>query len=228
VLFLAGAYVPGPMRRELECIWNCRVHTHYGLTEMGLGVAVECDAHAGYHFNEAGLLVEVVDPDTGRPVEPGNEGELVFTTLTREAMPLIRYRTHDLSRILPDPCPCGAKSLLRFDYIRKRLESIVHLSSGDTIYPSMLDDALYEIPGLIDYRAELMSQEGKSRLSVEAEMQSPDERGLQSIRMKLVSVPAIAASIAAGCMAEPKTSLAPIGALRPVGREKRFIVVSHQ
>jgi phenylacetate-CoA ligase len=224
-LFLAGAYVPSPMRLELEGIWNCGVYTHYGLTEMGLGVAVECNAHASYHFNEAGLLAEVVDPETGNPVADGEEGELVFTTLAREAMPLIRYRTHDLTRILPDPCPCGATSLRRLDHVRKRLESMVHLSSGDHLYPSMLDDALYQIPGLVDYQAVLIQHGDKSNLKVEAEMQWTEGSALQRIRYKLASIPAVARSIASGIMAEPEIAIAAPGKLRSGGREKKLLVV---
>ncbi len=227
-LFLAGAYVPPLMRHELEHIWNCRVHTHYGLTEMGLGVAVECDAHAGYHFNEAGLLIEVVNPKTGIAAAPGEEGELVFTTLAREAMPLIRYRTRDLSRILPDPCPCGAHSLQRIDYVRKRLESMISLGGKEEIYPALLDDALYGIPGLVDYQAVLMRGESLSRLKVTADMLSENAHASEQIRMQLQSIPAIARSMAAGKLARPEVSIAAPGALKSAGREKKLIIVNSQ
>jgi len=127
VLFLAGEYLPEAMRQELQQIWNCRVHTHYGLTEMGLGVAVECNAHAGYHFNEAGLYLEVINPRTGEVVPPGEEGELVFTTLAREAMPLVRYRTHDISRLIPGPCPDRRRNpgSSGFHPLRRRSQNLV-------------------------------------------------------------------------------------------------------
>jgi phenylacetate-CoA ligase len=224
VLFLAGEYLPEAMRQELQQIWNCRVHTHYGLTEMGLGVAVECDAHAGYHFNEAGFYLEVINPCTGKVVPPGEEGELVFTTLSREAMPLVRYRTHDISRLIPGPCPCGAARLLRIDNVRKRLESIVTLDGGDEIYPSLFDDVLYEIPGLVDYRAVLTRQEGRACLEFRAEVLSPGMDTLPDIRRKLVSMPAIAKNIAIGSMAEPKVALADPGSLPASGRAKKLLV----
>jgi phenylacetate-CoA ligase len=224
VLFLAGEYLPEAMRQELQQIWNCRVYTHYGLTEMGLGVAVECDAHAGYHFNEADLHLEVINPRTGKAVSPGEEGELIFTTLTREAMPLVRYRTHDISRLIPGPCPCGAARLLRIDNIRKRLESIVKLDGGDEIYPSLFDDVLYEISGLVDYRAILTRQEGKTCLEFRAEVLSPGMDTLPDIRKKLVSMPVIAKNIAIGSMAEPKVALADRGSLQASSRAKKLLV----
>ena len=147
------------MRQELKRIWNCDIRTHYGLTEMGLGVAVECEAQDGYHFNEADLVLEIVHPETGAPVPAGEEGEMVFTTLTREAMPLVRYRTHDLSRLIREPCTCGAASLLKIDTVKKRLESIATVGDGDEIYPSLFDDVLFEIPGVVDYQV-IATREG--------------------------------------------------------------------
>lgn len=220
-VFLAGAYVPDAMRRQLQEIWGCPVHTHYGLTEMGLGVAVECGARRGYHFNEAGLLLEVVDPLTGKPVEPGEEGELVFTTLTREAMPLIRYRTHDLSRLIPQACPCGASNLLRFDSVRKRVESVVTLKGGEQIDPSVFDDALFEVPEVIDYRARLTRESGKDRLQFEVELLSREPEVLQAIRRKLYAIPALAQGLASGSMAAEIGPAAP-GSLGRAG--KRMLI----
>jgi phenylacetate-CoA ligase len=223
VLFLAGEYVPDAMRRELRRIWSCEIRTHYGLTEMGLGVAVECEAGDGYHFNEASLLVEVIHPGTGELLSAGEEGELVFTTLTSEAMPLIRYRTHDISRLVPEPCRCGAASLLKIDPIRKRLESIVTLDGGGAIYPSLFDDALYEIPGMLDYQVVLLQQEQKERLELNVEVISTD--ALTAIHRKLLSIPVIMHRIATGRMIEPAVLTVPIGSLQSASRSKKLIVV---
>jgi phenylacetate-coenzyme A ligase PaaK-like adenylate-forming protein len=92
----------------IERAWGCEVFEHYGMTEMGLGGAMACEAHDGYHPREADLLFEIVDPRTGAPLPDGEYGEIVFTTLTRTAMPLVRYRTGDMSRFIPGPCPCGS------------------------------------------------------------------------------------------------------------------------
>ena len=222
ILFLAAEYLPEARRQQLQKTWGCRVHTHYGLTEMGLGVAVECEARNGYHFNEAALLLEVIDPRTGASVSAGDEGELVFTTLTREAMPLIRYRTHDLSRLRPEPCPCGAATLLRIDKIRKRLESIVVLESGEEVYPALFDDVLFEIPGLVDYQLVLKREGEKERLDFRIEMAR--ELDLSAIRKTLLAAPVVARSVRAESMVEPIIELAGRGALQAVSRAKKMIV----
>jgi phenylacetate-CoA ligase len=225
VIFAAGEYMPDAMRQEMERVWNCRVHTHYGLTEMGLGVAVECEARKGYHFNEAGLLLEVVDPETGAPVPAGDEGELIFTTLTRQAMPLIRYRTHDISRLIPEPCPCGSASLLRLDSVRRRLESVVTLEGGDSIYPALFDDVLFGVAGTVDYRAELTRRLGKEQLTFTIEMLPRETGALAEINRKLLSVPVIAGRVSTGRMAPPEVRLAIPGALQSAGRAKKLIEI---
>jgi phenylacetate-CoA ligase len=224
VLFLAAEYLPDARRRELQKIWNCHVHTHYGLTEMGLGVAVECEAENGYHFNEADLLLEVISPRTGKPVAAGEEGELVFTTLNREAMPLIRYRTHDISRLITEPCPCGVSTLLKIDRVRKRLESIITIGDGDEIYPALFDDALYEIPGLMDYQVVVTREGNKDRLRFKIEMTRENADPIPEINRKLLSEPVIAKNIAAGTMVAPAIEIVGWGTLKSASRAKKMIV----
>ncbi len=108
------------LEQSLVSAWGCEVFDHYGLTETGYGGGVECRAKSGYHLREGDLLFEVVDPVSGRRLPDGEEGEVVFTTLTREAMPLIRYRTGDVAAMLAGPCPCGSP-LRRLSRIRGRL-----------------------------------------------------------------------------------------------------------
>jgi phenylacetate-coenzyme A ligase PaaK-like adenylate-forming protein len=107
-LLLSAEYVPDESVSVIERAWDCKVFEHYGMTEMGLGGAMACEAHAGYHPREADLLFEIIDPVSGNALAEGEYGEIVFTTLTREAMPFIRYRTGDFSRFIPGPCPCGS------------------------------------------------------------------------------------------------------------------------
>ena len=94
------------------------------MTEMGLGGGVECQARRGYHLREADLYFEIVHPQTGEPVTEGETGEIVFTTLTRQGMPLIRYRTGDLSRFIPGQCPCGT-TLRTLEKVTRRLSGKV-------------------------------------------------------------------------------------------------------
>lgn len=115
-VLLTMEHVPDAVVHAVEAAWGCTVYNHYGMTEMGLGGGVECGARQGYHLREADLYVEIVDPVSGELLPDGELGEIVFTTLTRRGMPLLRYRTGDISRFLPGPCACGA--LLR------RLETV--------------------------------------------------------------------------------------------------------
>ena len=106
-VLLSTDYVPNAIVHRIEETWGCEVFNHYGTTEMGLGGGVECSAHRGYHLREADLYFELIDPKSGFPAAKGEDGEVVFTTLTRQGMPLFRYRMDDLSRFLPEYCPCG-------------------------------------------------------------------------------------------------------------------------
>lgn len=105
----------------LSTVWNCTVLDHYGLTETGYGGAVECPAHDGYHLRLLDIIVEIVDFCGDEPLQPGETGEVVITTLEREAMPLIRYRTGDVACLLPGPCACGSP-LPRLGPVQGRLE----------------------------------------------------------------------------------------------------------
>lgn len=118
-MLLSSEYVPPEMRVWIEALWGLKVFEHYGMTEMGLGGAMACKAREGYHPREADLFFEIVDPKTGASLPEGAWGEIVFTTLTREAMPLIRYRTGDISCWMPGSCPCGSV-LRRLDRVRNR------------------------------------------------------------------------------------------------------------
>ena len=128
-VLLSADFVSPACRDTIKNAWGAEVFEHYGMTEMGLGCAVSCEHQRGYHIREADILIEIIDPDTGRVLPEGEYGEVVFTTLTRCAMPFIRYRTGDFSRFLPDPCPCGTKlrtlALVGDRGIRKKIPIII-------------------------------------------------------------------------------------------------------
>ena len=115
--------LPLDLEEALVHCWHCEVFDHYGLTETGYGGGVECPGKQGYHLRESDLFFEVVDPVSGEPVPDGTPGEVVFTTLTRQAMPLIRYRTGDMAAMLPGPCVCGSP-LRRLSRIRGRFRTV--------------------------------------------------------------------------------------------------------
>ena len=120
-ILLSAQYISDEDKKVIEDSWDCKVYEHYGMTEMGLGGAMACERRIGYHPREADLLFEIIDPDTGEVLPEGEYGEIVFTTLTRKAMPFIRYRTGDFSRWLPGPCGCGS-ILKRLDKVGDRNE----------------------------------------------------------------------------------------------------------
>jgi phenylacetate-CoA ligase len=135
------------MRAEIEERLHIRATDNYGLSEvMGPGVAGECDCACGLHVNEDHLLLEVVDPASGEPVERGDEGELVLTTLTKEAFPLLRYRTHDLTSLDPARCECG-RTLARMAKVRRRTDDML-IVRGVNIFPSQIEDVLVKIEGV--------------------------------------------------------------------------------
>jgi phenylacetate-CoA ligase len=135
------------MRVEIERGLALSAVAFYGLSEMcGPGVATECLAmREGLHVQEDHFLVEVIDPADGSAVAPGTEGELVFTTLAKEALPLIRYRTGDLATVIDEPCPCG-RTTVRITGLRGRQDDML-IIRGVNLYPSEVERVLLGVPG---------------------------------------------------------------------------------
>jgi phenylacetate-coenzyme A ligase PaaK-like adenylate-forming protein len=106
-LLLSADNIPAAAVLRLKNAWGCDVFSHFGMTETCFGGAVDCPRHSGMHIREPDMIFEIIDPATGERLPDGERGEIVLTTLTRRCMPLIRYRTGDISRLLTGPCPCG-------------------------------------------------------------------------------------------------------------------------
>ena len=136
------------MCRQIEEAFDIKALNIYGLSEiMGPGVAMECsDVQEGMHIFEDHFLVETINPKTGEVLSPGEQGELVFTTLTKEAFPLIRYRTRDISRLYPEPCRCGRTSY-RMDRVMGRSDDML-IIRGVNVFPSQIEAVLIAIEGL--------------------------------------------------------------------------------
>lgn len=134
------------MRQEIQDKLKIIATDNYGLSEvMGPGVAGECLERNGLHINEDHFLVEIIDPETLQPLPAGSTGELVITTLTREANPVIRFRTRDLTSLMPKPCPCGRTSI-RMTKIIGRTDDMIKIR-GINIFPSQIESVLLEIEG---------------------------------------------------------------------------------
>lgn len=197
-VLLSTDRAPHAVVRAIETAWGCEVYDHYGTTEMGLGGGVDCRARVGYHLREADLLFEIVDPTTGRPVPDGMAGEVVFTTLSRAAMPLVRYRTGDVSRFITEPCPCGSV-LRRMAHVDERLAGVVRLGGGEILKQADLDEALFPVEGLADFKVLFAEKAGQATMVVRVrslDAARPPDRN-QMLR-SLERIPALATLMARG------------------------------
>jgi phenylacetate-CoA ligase len=197
-VLLTTDHVPDAITRVLERTWGCEVYNHYGMTEMGLGGGVECQARRGYHLREADLYFEIIDPATGDPLPDGERGEVVFTTLTRSGMPLIRYRTGDESRFLPGDCPCGTL-LKTLERVKGRLDGRIEIGAVGCLTMADLDEALFLIAGLLDFSATLTREGGGNRLHVQTVVLEETGQAL-AIRRQLDAVPSVWSAHEAGCL----------------------------
>jgi phenylacetate-coenzyme A ligase PaaK-like adenylate-forming protein len=198
-VLLSTDYIPIAITSELARVWDCLVFKHYGTTEMGLGGAVECPVRDGYHLREADLLFEIVDPDTGQPLNNGEVGEIVITTLTRQGMPLIRYRTGDLSHIIPEPCSCGSATR-RIGAVEGRLDGRIALSNGSILTLPDMDEALFPVEGLLNYSAILTAGNGSDNLEIDICVEREGVCSPQKILKALKNITVISNGLADGSL----------------------------
>ncbi len=145
------------MKREIEKQWPIKATDNYGLTEvMGPGVAGECGVEPGMHINEDHLLVEIIDPETGEQLAEGLEGEMVITTLTKEAIPVIRYRTRDITRLDLRPCACG-RTTARMAKTKGRTDDML-IIRGVNVFPSQVESVLFDIEGITPHYQIIVSR----------------------------------------------------------------------
>ena len=157
-------------RRRIEELFGVKAYNSFGLSEMnGPGVAFECTEQNGLHIWEDAYLVEIIDPLTLQAVAPGEVGELVMTTLDRQAMPLIRYRTRDLTRILPGACRCG-RTHRRLDRITGRSDDMF-IIKGCNVFPMQIEGILLKLPEVgDDYRIIIETIDGQDEMCIEVEV----------------------------------------------------------
>jgi len=187
-VLLSTDYVPATIVAILEQVWNCEVYNHYGTTEMGLGGGVECAGHRGYHLREADMYFEVINPFTGEPVQEGEYGEVVFTTLTRFGMPLVRYRMDDRSRFIPGACPCGT-DLKTLEKVSGRLSGFVSIGD-DVLRMPVFDEALFPVPGLLNFSVTVDGDGAKTILTVETRMLTGED-STKWVEQALRTIPSI-------------------------------------
>ncbi len=206
-------------RRRIEQLFGCDVYNSYGLTEMnGPGVACECEHKAGMHLWEDNYILEIINPATGEPLPEGQTGELVLTTLKRQAMPILRYRTRDITSIVPEPCKCGRthRRLVRFT---GRSDDML-IIRGVNIFPQQIERVLMSFPQV--GRNYVIVVEGLDDMTVRVELSATGFDGqvehLNALQHQMVE------KLKAEICVRPKVELLPAGSL-PVGEGKARRVI---
>ncbi|WP_338140367.1 phenylacetate--CoA ligase family protein [Candidatus Frackibacter sp. WG12] len=210
------------MRRELEELWGMNATDNYGLSELiGPGVAGECVEGEGLHISEDHFIPEVIDPETKEPVAPGEKGELVFTTLTKEGFPVIRYRTKDISRLTTEQCVCG-RTTARMEKVSGRTDSML-IIRGVNVFPSQVESVLLEVEEVAPHYQMIIKREGHlDELEIQVELK-PDQftgsfRNLEEIERKIYKKLSSVLSL------HPEVKLLePKSLERTVGKSKRVI-----
>lgn len=193
----------------------------YGLTEIyGPGIGISCDAQCGMHYWDDYIYIEIIDPKTGKPVPDGQEGEIVITTLVKEGAPLIRFRTHDISRIIPGECPCGRKHP-RLDIIKGRSDDMFKVH-GVNMFPSQVEELLSLVDGVSsEYSINIAHDEPRNKdvmlVTVEAEGRVDFER--TGLHIKELFKSRIGVT--------PKITVVPVGTL-PRSEKKTQRVIDHR
>ena len=206
------------MRESIREGLGIKLYDIYGLTEIyGPGIGITCENESGIHYWDDYIYIEIIDPVTGKPVPDGEEGEIVITTLVKEGAPLIRFRTHDISRIIPGECTCGSK-YPRIDTIKGRSDDMFKVH-GVNMFPSQIEDLLSNVDGVSsEYNVTIAHDDSKNKdimiVTVEAEGRVDFEVTANIIRELFKSRIGVT----------PKITVVPIGTLpRSVKKTKRVI-----
>jgi phenylacetate-CoA ligase len=211
------------MRKEIESRYDMKAYDIYGLTEIiGPGVSFECEAQDGLHVNEDLFYPEIIDPDTGKVLADGEKGELVFTTLTKDGTPLLRYRTRDITFLVREPCHCG-RTTVRMHRLFGRTDDML-IIRGVNVFPSQIEQALIEIEGtepqylIVVSRGETHLDEVELQVEVKKEFFSDETRDLEGLRSKIENIMKSKLQISVRVkLVEPKTIE------RSIGKAKRVV-----
>src|SRR5215467_13635134 len=205
------------MRGEIERGLGLEAFDIYGLTELGgPGVAVECRRHDGLHLFEDHYYAEVVDPETGRPLPAGEPGELVLTALTREASPVVRYRTRDRTVLVDEPCPCGSP-FRRMRKVHGRTDDML-VVRGENVFPSQIEAILLQVGGLTG-NYQLVVDRGARQLDT-MQVRVEAREGAEQVGLRQRAEERIRETIG---LTVPVTVLAPGALPRSEGKAKRVI-----
>lgn len=211
------------MRREMISSWGCPVLAQYGMTEMGLATSVECDQYDGLHLNDADFLVECVDPETGRHVGDREPGELIFTSLSMEGSPLIRYRSYDLSCTIEPPCGCGFRTVGKIGKVQGRLDTQTKIGYGQKIYPLLFDEAILPVPGVLSYTLTLEREGFRDRLTFTVEHEGDPATVGKKVLDAINALDEIISARENDLILEPEVVLIPAGSVEFAPKSKTII-----
>lgn len=221
IFFLGAEPHSEETRKRIETFYDVDAYNSYGLSEMnGPGVSFECHLKDGLHIWEDSYIVEIIDPEGDEPVPMGEVGELVYTTLQREAMPLIRYRSQDLASFIQEPCKCG-RTHCRISRIQGRVDDMI-IWKGVNIFPLQIEKVLMEIPEVQEtYLVVLETENDVDRMIIQVEVRESFLKGEKSYELQA----RIVNSLQAELLAKPEVQLVSSGTI-PVpeaGKAKRVI-----
>ena len=217
------------IRKKIESLYGIDAYNSYGLSEMngpgnGPGLAFECVCKNGMHLWEDSYIGEIIDPQTLRPLPDGERGELVLTILERNGMPILRYRTRDLTRFIPEPCPCG-RTHRRLERMTGRSDDML-IINGVNVFPSQIEEVIMKMPEIgNNYLIRVQKQGSLDKLTVKVEVTaslfSDDSRDLEHIRRRIQS------DLQAVVFIRPAVELHEPGAL-PVSQGKAVRVIDER
>ena len=211
------------MRKRLEEAWGCKVLDVWGMTEFGLACAVECDEQNGLHTDEANLLFEVVDPETGKHVPDGQTGELVITSLNAECSVLIRYRTHDIAAMLAPPCGCGAHFNRRLKKPSGRMDLQFKIGMGRKIYPVLFDESVFIDKSVIDYQVSITKEGYKDVLTFEVEAKEPSDELKQKLIESISHIMEIEDAMNEDLLDTPRIEFVEVGTMEYKAKAKKIV-----
>jgi phenylacetate-CoA ligase len=210
-VFSSAEPLPSYVRKKIEKVWDTSVYNSYGLTEISISLAAECEKKDGMHIDETAAYAEVIDPETGEQLEEGETGELVFTTLTREGMPLIRYRSRDLGSLIYETCECGLP-FQRIAKISSRTDDMFTIGTGDNVFPEMFDNALLGLPEVVEYQILLDRKRGKDYFTVTVETNEINEKTRKKVLDALLNIVELYDGVYnSKTIAKPKIKLVKVG-----------------
>lgn len=215
------------MRTQIEKGWGLFATDNYGMSELiGPGVSGECTERCGLHINEDHFLVEVVDPETLEPVDEGEDGELIVTPLSKEAFPLLRYRTRDISNVIYEPCKCG-RTFARMEKVKGRSDDMLKIR-GVNVFPSQIESVLVGMKNVSPHYQLIVRREGFAD-TLEVQVELSDNSLLESFGMIQDLQNSIKHNLHTVLGIQCKVSIVePMTIERFVGKAKRVIDLRHE